>query len=111
MSLSGVLTTAFTAAASFVIGGYIGGLIFDPIFFPVIHDITNQNAQALIGFFKDHGGDWLHEKIGLIGSGGFLNMPFFQEILQPYFPASIGQIQNTFPEGLSLDSLMNMDMM
>lgn len=110
MSLSGVLTTAFTAAAGFVAGGYLGSLVFDPLFFPIIHDTTNATAQALIGYLSDSFG-FLHEWMGLKGSGGFLNMPFFQDILQPYYPASIPQIQDAFPEGLSLDNLLDMDMM
>jgi len=102
------LTKTFTTAAGFIVGGYIGSLIFDPLLFPVIHDITNVHAQALVAFMNDTFG-WLHDIIGLKGEGGIMQLPVVHDVLQPYYdlvkPASSSEIAQAFPQGISLDDL------
>jgi hypothetical protein len=72
-----------TIAAGFVIGGYLGSMIFDPFFFPIIHDPSNVMGQALKSFMTDNFG-FIHEWMGLSGSGGLLNTDLAQSVLAPY---------------------------
>lgn len=95
-------------ATSFLVGGYFGSLLFDPFFFPIIHDPSNITAQAIVGFLQDKFGA-LHEWIGLTGDGGLLHTPFFENALEPYYPASEVEVMGAFPEGLSFEDLDVLD--
>lgn len=89
-TLSGSISNVFNHAAKaalvvggFVVGGYIGSLLFDPFFFPVIHDPTNLMGQAIKSFMIENFG-FLHEWMGLTGSGGLLNMEPLKSVMAPY---------------------------
>ena len=68
--------------AGFAVGGYFSNLLFDPFFFPIIHDPSNEVGQALIGFMADTFG-WLHDLIGLTGDGGLIILILCRVILNP----------------------------
>lgn len=104
---SGFFVGAAISVATFFIFGYLDNFVFDALFIPDLHNADNPIAQALIGFMQDNF-SWMHDISGLTGETGILQWDYFQNMLEPYMPASGEAIASTFSEGLSTDDLMGM---
>jgi hypothetical protein len=90
---------------------YVGGellsnAIMDPLFFDVIHDVSNEIGQAWKLMVTDWLG-WMPYHMGLKGEGGLL-YPLTSFILSPYMDSvAIPDASDFGSAGLSIDDLMS----
>ncbi len=72
---TGWLKKAFTFAVKTTLtvglGITFGALVMDPTMLPVLHDLSNIPAQALIMKMQDYTG-WVPEAFGLVGEDGLM---------------------------------------